>query len=346
MAQKIKNTVRLGIFVTVGAILFTLSVYYIGNRQNLFGKRHRISTLINNAYGLQAGNNVRYAGITVGSVESIIFHNDSTLKVNMILDDEVKSFIKKDALVSIGTDGLVGNVIVNINPGSGNARTIEDGDILESYSRTDPNELLKTLGNTNENIALLSLNLLEITEKINAGEGTVSHLIGDTKMAEELAYSFSNLRKMTQNLVQTSEQLQVLMRQISEGNGLLPYLLNDNTLPKQMESFVKDLDSLIIENNKPVMANLKTASKDITVATNELKTALERLNEGEGPANTILTDADAAQDLKDILNNLNEGTARFNENMEALKSNFLFKKYFKKQEKKAKKEEGKVEDKS
>jgi phospholipid/cholesterol/gamma-HCH transport system substrate-binding protein len=341
MAQKIKHTIRLGIFVTVGAILFTLSVYSIGNRQNLFGKRYRISTLINNAYGLQVGNNVRYTGITVGSVERISFRNDSTLKVDMILDDEVKDYIKKDAIASISTDGLVGNVIVNITPGSGNGRPINNGDIIESYSRTDPNDLLNSLGNTNENIALLSLNLLEITEKINDGEGTVSRLIGDAQMANEVAKSLSNMQTVTKHLITMSEQLNYSIKQISEGNGLLPYLLHDNTIQHQMESFISNLDSLIIEENKPVMANLKTASEDVTVATNELKIVLETLNKGEGSATTILRDTAVAQDLKDVFRNLNEGTARFNENMEALKHNFLFKKYFKKQEKERKKQEKK-----
>lgn len=342
MAQKVKHTVRLGIFVTVGVILFTLSIYYIGNRQNLFGKRYRISTLFSNAYGLKAGNNVRYAGINVGSVENISFQNDSTLKVDMVLDDKVKDFIKKGAIASIGTDGLVGNAIVNISPGSGNQQPIEDGDTIRSFSRTDPNDLLNTLGNTNQNIALLSLNLLEITEKINKGQGTLSQLISDPKMANDIAKSLTNLQTVTDNLIVMSQELNLSVKQISDGDGLLNYLLYDTTFSHQIESFVQNLDSAIITESKPIVANLTTATEDMKSATEELKLALEVLNKGEGTANTILRDTSAAQALKETLHNLNQGTASFNENMEALKHNFLFRKHFKKLEKQQAKQEKKA----
>lgn len=337
MAKEITNTIRLGIFVTIGVALFTIAIYYIGSRQNLFGKIFHISTYINNANGLQVGNNVRYSGITVGSVERIIFQNDSTLKVDMKLDEEVKNFIKKDAVASIGTDGLVGNVLVNISPGLGNMPPVEEGDIITSFTRTDPNDLLKTLGNTNENIALLSLNLLEIAEKINEGDGTVSRLLGDSQMAEDIAFSVSNLRTVTNNFVQMSEQLQLSIDNISAENGTLGYLLHNNTLPEKMEALATRMDSLIIEETKPIIANLKTSAEDIASSTTQLESALKTMNEGEGLATTVLRDTSAAQDMKEILKNLNEGTAGFNENMEALKHNFLFKKYFKKQEKEKRK---------
>jgi phospholipid/cholesterol/gamma-HCH transport system substrate-binding protein len=48
-----------------------------------------------------------------------------------------------------------------------------------------------------------------------------------------------------------------------------------------------------------------------------------------------------AKDLKETISNLNKGTAKFDENMEALKHSFLTKKYFKEQEKEKEKKKEK-----
>lgn len=333
MAKAIKNTVRLGIFVTVSIALFTATVYYIGNRQNLFGAKYRISTHFNNVGGLQVGNNVRYAGINVGSVADIVFVNDSTLRVDMQLNDKVHNVIKKDATASIGSDGLVGNVIVNISPGNGNMPPAKNGDTIASYSRVGTEDILKTLGNTNESIAILALNLLEITDKLNNGQGTFPLLIRDSIMGSQVAQSFYNLRMTTEQLRLTSEQLRQSLDMAVQGEGMLGYLLKDTTLPHQLEGFVARFDTMLFKEVEPIFADLQKSGEDLATTSAQLKDAVAMLNSGDGLAHTILQDTAAAKDLKNILENVSEGTDRFNQNMEALKHNFFFRKYFKKLEK-------------
>ena len=59
MAKNTRSNVLLGIFVIIGIIIFVLGVYFIGERQNLFGKTTRIHSVFKNVSGLQLGNNVR-----------------------------------------------------------------------------------------------------------------------------------------------------------------------------------------------------------------------------------------------------------------------------------------------
>ncbi len=337
MAKEIRNTVRLGIFVIVGVVLFTIAVYFVGSEQNLFGSKFRLSTVVSNANGLRIGNNVRYAGIVVGSVDDIVFVNDSTLRIEMILEERVRDFIRKDAVASIGTDGLVGNVIVNISPGTGNQPRAKDGEIIAYYSRPDPNSMLETLDTTNDNVAVLSKKLLEISMNLNEGQGTLPLLLRNAEVAVDVAQTLKNLRQATESLTRTSMELQRAMGQISEGKGTLGYLLHDETLPHQLENLTTRLDSLLIEETRPVMENLQKSSRDLAASSAQLMAATQALEAGDGLAATILKDTAAANNLRDILRNLNEGTARFSEDMEALKHNFLFRRYFKKLEKEQKK---------
>lgn len=338
MAKENTNTTKLGLFVIVTVSLFTIAVYYIGNTQNLFGSNIKISSVFQNVKGLQIGNNVRYSGINVGTVDQIVIVNDSTIQVTMTLEKRMKKFLKKDAVASIGSDGLVGNMIVNISPGNGKSPPVENGDIIPSYTRIEADDMMNTLGNTTENIALLTINLLEIAEKINTGEGSVSTLINDPQMSIDLQQAIKNLRITTQHVNTISSQFEKSINEINEGQGLLGYLLNDSTFEYQVNHIAEGLDTLIRDRTRPIMDNLETSSKDIANISAELNNIVEELDLEEGLAGAVLKDSLTAKDFRETMQNLNEGTERFNENMEALKHNFLFRKYFRKQEKRRKKE--------
>ena len=91
----------------------------MGNKQNLFGNTSNLKAVFGNVSGLQVGNNVRYAGMDIGTVKSIEMVNDTTINVSMAIEDKMLIQIKKDAIATIGSDGLVGNMIINIIPGKG-----------------------------------------------------------------------------------------------------------------------------------------------------------------------------------------------------------------------------------
>ncbi len=337
MAKDTFNNIRLGIFVIAGLFLFTAAVYTVGARQSKFGEQYHLDALFNNASGLQVGHNVRYNGIKVGSVEDIIFINDSTLRVKMLLRKDLKQLIRRNAVASIGTEGLVGDVVINIKPGDGNEPLAKDGNTLPSLKRPDGAQMMETLGGTNENIAMLSHKLLEISTKLNEGDGTLPMLLRDSMMAAEFLSSLRNLHLASENLNAISLSLQAEMQAIGKGQGTLGYLLHDQTLPKQVESLVTRLDSTLVVQTAPILQNLQRSSEDIAASSTAMKSAIEAINKEGGMANALLRDTAATADLLKALDNLNQGATRFNENMEALKHNFLFKRYFKKLEKEKRK---------
>ena len=58
------------------------------------------------------------------------------------------------------------------------------------------------------------------------------------------------------------------------------------------------------------------------------------LTSGKGPLNTLLKDNEMSADLKKSMSNIQKSTDKFNQTMEALKQSFLFRGYFRKQERK------------
>jgi phospholipid/cholesterol/gamma-HCH transport system substrate-binding protein len=331
MRKQKTNTVRLGLFVIIAFILFTIGVYNIGNRQNLFGARFTVSALFSNVKGLQLGNNVRYAGINVGTVSDIILLTDSTIRVDMHLQRQVQEFLKKDAVASIGSDGLVGNMIVNISPGPGDTLLIEDGDIIASYTRIETEEVLQTLGNTTENVALLTVHLLEIAQNLNKGAGSLPMLIKDSLLARDLQMAVRQLRQTTQTVNRMSAQLESSIDHLSAGEGLLGYLLTDTTFETRIDHMTGQLDELLAGRIPPILDNLERSSREISTSSTALKNLIEEVDLNQGLVGAALYDTAAANNLKQTMENLDEGTAKFSENMEALRHHFLFRRYFKKQ---------------
>jgi len=333
MAKETTNAFKLGLFVITGTLLFVAAVYFMGNQQNLLGRNFVLSVDFGNVNGLQAGNNVRFNGIDVGTIRDIQIISDSSLRVNMLIRDEVQAYIRQDAIASIGSDGLVGNMLVNISPGSSSSPPVNDGDIIQSFTRTEANDIMNTLGKTNENIALISHNLLEITDKIKKGQGTLAMLLSDESLADDLKATAAQLRATSTYLANSSQTFQSLTQAVSDGEGLLGQLTRDTLLLGQVSTSLFALDSLLQGGLGSIFQQLDSSAAQINQVSQRLNGITADLQAGKGPAGTLLNDPAAAEDLQQMLDNLNQGTARFNENMEALKHSFLFRAYFRRQAK-------------
>lgn len=324
MKNSNSQKLRLGSFVILGTILFIAGVYLIGQRQDMFKKTFTLNSYFQNVNGLQKGNNVRYSGIDIGTVKNITMLNDSTIKVEMAIEEKIITHIKKNSIATIGSDGLVGNMIVNIVPGKGASETIENKDIITSYSKIGTDDILNTLNTSSENAAILTSDLLKITNNITKGKGTIGVLLNDTIMAQDLKQSIANLKMASRGASNTISELNSIVSSIkTDENTVLGMLLNDSISGKKL---------------KHIVTNLETSSIEIETLLNNVNTIVEDFNSSEGTYNYIVKDTSLVNSLKSTLENINEGTDKFNQNMEALKHNWLTRGYFRKLERQEKKE--------
>lgn len=324
MKKTNSEKLKLGAFVTIGLLIFVVAVYFIGQSQNLFAKTFSISSNFTNVNGLIPGNNVRYSGINIGTVKRIQMINDTVINVEMSLEEKMMNHIKKDAIATIGTDGLVGNMIVNIIPGDqGNGR-IEQGDVIKSFTKIGTNEMLNTLNTTNENAALLTSKLLNITNEITTGKGTLGMLIKDTIMAKNLVETVNYLKLTSIEANITIKELNHVIKSVDLETSVAGVMLNDTVSANQLKNTIQ---------------NLEQSSKDMQLVLGNLNTSINQIKDGKGAINYLSTNEELVEQLRDIITTIDEGTDKFNENMEALKHNFLTRGYFRKLERAQKKAE-------
>ena len=326
MAKRIINNVKLGSFVLAGLICLVLLLYMIGKNRNLFGNNYVLKTRFENIQGLIAGNNVRFSGIQAGTVKSIKILNDTVIEVTMIIEKKMQSIIRKNAITSIGTEGVVGNKVVNIVPARQPGPLAEEGDILVSKKTIDTDEILNILSQTTNDVSVIAANLKITVQRINSSSALWT-LLNDQSIPEGVRNSVTNIRLASGKAGTMVDNLNAIVMDVKNGKGSVGAILKDS-------SFAKNLNEAILK-----IKNVGDETDSIAGEINKMVTGImQDVNSGSGAVNALLKDSMMVIKLNSSLDNIQKGTDGFNKNMEALKHNFLLRGYFKKLEKQKEKE--------
>jgi len=320
MAKSTSQKVKVGIFVVVGTVLLISALYFIGKQKYLFSKNIYLYAVFEDVKGLQLGNNVRYSGINIGTIKNIEMTEVGKITIQMSVEEKNANFIRKNAIASIGSDGLVGSMVVNIIPGRNQqTKAVVSGDTILSDDKVGTDDMLSTLNTTNENAALLSADLLKITEQILVGKGTVGTLINDTVLAQNIQQTIAELRRTSEETSLAILRINRIISKINYDESAAAVVLSDTAAASQIRN---------------LFTNLERSSEDINLITKNLNDYINEIKTGKGAINHITQDENLVRDIDSTMVNIKEAADKLNQNMEALKHNFLLRGYFKKQEKK------------
>lgn len=200
-----KFKIRLGIFIAGGLALFVFAIFIIGRQKNLFNPVFKLTTTFYSISGLQVGNNIRFSGINVGTVDNIKIINDSTVRVDMLVKKDVQQFIKSDCEAAIGSEGIIGDRLLIISQGSNDAPMIKDGQQLPSTEPVETDAIMASLKVSAWNAEIITEQLAHIMTKINSGNGTLGRLIQDSTIAENINETIVNLKKSSKGLDENME---------------------------------------------------------------------------------------------------------------------------------------------
>lgn len=331
MDKSLNKVLKLGIFIIVGTILFIAGVYFIGEKQNMFGNTYNIYAVFNNINGLKPGNNVRYSGINVGTVKEIVMVSDTVIVVKIAIVKEITKHIKTDAKCAITSDGLVGSMIINILPGHKSEMNIAKGDTIRSFTRIRTEEMLQTLSVTNENAALLTGELLAITKEISAGKGIVGSMLKDTLLTKDLREIVYHLKITSKASSSTINQLNKILTSIDKKDNLVG-MLRDTSVANKVKNTITNVEKSSRELDK-VIDHL-----DLTI--HNANQTITNVKDGKGAINYLSNDPSLVTKIDRTIGHLdstviqiNDAGEKLNENLEALKNTWLLRKYFKNKEK-------------
>jgi len=232
MKTTTEQKIKIGGFVVAGIVVLVLGIFFIGNQKNVFSSTFSVYGIFKNVNGLQVGNNVRFAGINVGVVDGIDIVTDSSVRVMITLNDNVQKFIKKDARMSIGSDGLMGDKLVAISPGVNSQQAVKDGDRLGVVNPIDFDKIINKLTKIADNGADLTENLSGIVEKINNGQGSIGRLLNNDKMAKDMESTVKQAKSAIKTVHKTSATLNEDLK-AAQHNFLLKGFFNKKKKAKE-----------------------------------------------------------------------------------------------------------------
>lgn len=216
--------IKIGIFTVAGILLFVAGIFFIGSKRNMFGDTYMIYGTFRNVGGLNVGNNIRFAGITVGTVEKISIVSDTMIRVDMRMKSEVKPFIKADALATIGGDGLMGDKLVTIASGSANeVRLLSGGSRINTIDPVNFDKVLAKFTAVADNAEIITRELAGMAVQIRKGDGTISKLLYTDDLSRSLEGTASNAEKITGSLAGVTAH-------IESGRGSLGNLIYTDSL--------------------------------------------------------------------------------------------------------------------
>jgi phospholipid/cholesterol/gamma-HCH transport system substrate-binding protein len=288
MNKKTAINIRLGIFVTIGCFLFVGVIYFISAKQQLFNKTFQVSGVFSDVSGLQAGNNVRFSGITVGIIENIKIESDTTVRVTLLIQEDVRRFIKKDAEATIGSEGLMGNKICIISPGTSGQPPIENNDVIRTKPPLNLDQAMATLKTTGDNVSQITGDLADIVHTIRQGKGTLGQLFMDS----------TYLSQAKANLTQMTGDVAVISGTLRSGKSSLGKLLMDSTYLKE------PIDNAIR-------------------ITSDLSDIIGSVHAGKGVMGRLLMDSSSALMMDTTLTNVKQSTRNMERVTEKAKKSFL-----------------------
>lgn len=313
MKKESINKAKLGAFVLIGTTCLILGLYFIGSKKNIFHSTIDVSANFNNVGGLMEGNNVRFNGINVGTVSKVTAIADTLIKVDFTIDEESTKYINKYVVASIGTDGLLGNKLVNIAPGKKGNQPLKEGFVLHSINPVQMESGFRTLSASNENIKTITNDIKGITGKINSNN-SILNLLTDKTLSDNIRNSAVNFKLANNNTAIITGNLSKIVQDIKSGRGTVGTLLTDTL-------FSGKLNQTIV--------NIQAISDSVAIISGNFKTISKKLENGSIAIGTLLTDTSFIQNVNKSMENIKQGSRGFSENMEALKHSFIFKKYFK-----------------
>jgi phospholipid/cholesterol/gamma-HCH transport system substrate-binding protein len=318
------HNVIVGVFITGAIVLFGAALFLIGNEHKAFRRHVTFYTSFQNVDGIPKGSKVRVNGMDAGELESIQIPSSPSQKfrLKMNVEDRLRGLIREDSLVTVETDGLVGDKFLLIQGGTDRAAEAPPESTIQGKEPFEIGKLLEQaqgiMNQAGTTITALQGTMKDVSGRLDTtldtatgtlrnvdgvvldvrkGKGAAGLLLEDPATAADIKQSIANVRQTTEKLNTTTTRVDNLVADVQ----------NRQIIPK--------IDDTLV-SAKSATQNLDQTSQQVNTT---LKSAFGEDQYGE----------DAGTNLQQSLTNLNQASGNLTDDTEALKHEFLFKGFFK-----------------
>lgn len=294
------SELRVGLLVMTVAVILGLFVFY-GTSEALFATKAHYHTFLPDASGLKKGAPVRLAGLEVGTVEVIRLAKVGSerarqTEVSFFIRSEFQDYLRKDSLAYITTEGLLGESVLEIDPGG-------KGDKL-SLGAEVPGTQKGNIKQVVQNIDDITKDVRAVVADARAGKGTLGRFITDPSL-----YDRADL---------AVKQFQSLTDRAARGEGTLGKLMVKEDLYNQLKGTADTLDQVAqdLRGGKGTLGKLiydTTVYDQAQNVTQRLEKITAKIESGEGSIGKAIYRDELHDNMNQTFANAREITRKLNE---------------------------------
>jgi len=235
---RVARTAKVGAVVLSAVAVLAVSVFLIGQENDLFSRKNHYYVDLQTVSGIRPGNPVELDGVTVGAVNRVVLPRDPArkfIRVRITVDRRYERRVRADSLVRIKTLGLLGDKFLELNSGSPVLPEVPDEGALRAAPATGVDALLASSAGVMDNVSILSYQLKNILGRVDRGEGLLGELTSDSEAS----------RRLKAQVFATLDTLQRVANKLDSGRGPLPRLLNDRRLADRLAESVDSLHAIV-----------------------------------------------------------------------------------------------------
>jgi phospholipid/cholesterol/gamma-HCH transport system substrate-binding protein len=320
------RNVKVGVFIVGGIVLFCLGLFLIGSRTQLFGGHFTAYTEFNNIDTLTAGASVRVGGMDAGQIAQIDVPSgpNAKFRIKLEVDKKFAPIVRRDSEASIETQGMVGNIYINIAKGSANSPECK-GCTLPSQEPTSMGELFRK---GNQLAGSLQSTITDIHHQTDALLKTINSAAGNAN---------SMLAGMKPNVIGVSKNANAIVAGIRQGHGAAGKLLSDKAVASEVSTTVANASqasSNFKQTSQKINTMVATVQKSDLPKLNQTVTnaqaATQKVNQAMG---TMLAKGTSGESTPEAIHNTiqqaQQTTANLADDTAAIKRNFFFRGFFK-----------------
>ena len=293
------SQIRVGLAVVAALLVLAVAIFFIGESAAIFGARYELTTLMPSANGLIAGASVKLAGQDVGKVETIEFipienrhRSQDVLKITMSINVAVQQQIRGDSEARVRTQGLLGDKVIDLTPGSPEAPALTPGDTVPSAIAVDYEQMLASAAELVDDLSVMLRNMRSIADNLLAGHGTAGRMLMDTTLYAEM---LSASRSMTE-----------FLESVGDAEGAFAQLAQDDRLYQDLRSVVAGLDTLtmrLVDGDGTLSRLITDDSLYVQLVSTSARadSMLSAIESGEGTLGQLVTDQDLYESLLKLL---------------------------------------------
>jgi phospholipid/cholesterol/gamma-HCH transport system substrate-binding protein len=274
--MKRQNEVLVGLMTTVAIAVLVLGTFWLA--RGSFKRGYPLHTVVKWGQGLQTGEKVLLAGVSIGFVDDVVLRMDGTLVINMVVEDRYR--IPMGSTATVESAGLLGGTMVAIVPTEPGTTFYAAGDTIPAG---------KPAPTINDMVASAD----SLTKSLTAIMSGIQRELIDAGALAELRNVLANTNQLVAQLSQVaadqSAALTKTMATLQSSTGALDSAKID----------------LILDNFQRASGNVEQFTSGLGQTQLQLSGLLTRLETGEGSAGKLLNDPGLYNDLRAVTANIN-----------------------------------------